>query len=143
MSALTIDVIRARIAAICQGAPFRLVPARTPFDFTQQPTGEIDGCFRLTVEGQPPVGAIGFYETRTDLVHIWVARKQAGDPEACYDRLLQDSSALRAAVIHDGVSASGDYHVPDEGPGFQINHEAGQEFAVLHVPLPVNYEAVI
>lgn len=142
MSVLQIETIRDRIRSLCAGAPFDFLPARTPFDFDQQPTGEIDATFRVTSDGIGVIGGFNFTEERTDLVHIWVARKLAGDPDAAYRALQVDISSLRAAVIRDGVSTSGDYHVPDEGAGFQIDHSPGREFAVLRLDLPVNYEAL-
>lgn len=139
----TIDVIRGRVASVCAGAPFELLEAASPFDFDRDPTGRIDAAFRLTTQQGSVIGGFNYSEEHTDLIDIWVARKQAADPEAAYARLLADASSLRAAVIRDGLTAGGDYGVPDDGAGFSVNHDAGREFAVLRLTLPVNFEAQV
>lgn len=143
MSEQTIDAIVNRIASVCAGAPFDFTRAATPFSFALQPTGEIDAVFRLESQSGQIIGGFNYSEERTDEVRIWVARKLDGDPTKAYERLQCDVSSLRAAVIRDGVSSSGDYHVPDAGADYQIEHEQGHEYAVLQLTLPVNYEAVI
>ncbi len=139
--ATTIDVIRDRIASVCAAQPFGFVEAVTPFDFSLQPTSAIDGVFRLTSEAEGVIGGFNFTEERIDRVEIWLARKHSGAPQAAYRALLTDASSLRAAVIRDGAVAGGDYSVPDDGAGVSITHDEGQEFAVLRLTLPVNYEA--
>lgn len=141
--ATTIAVIRDRIASVCASAPFALREALTPFDFDLQPTGLIDGVFRLTSEQGQVIGGFNYSEERTDLVEIWVARKQAGAPQATYRQLLTDASSVRAAVIRDGVTGGGDYHVPADGAGFSVQHDTGREYAVLKLTLPVNFEALV
>lgn len=140
--AQTIDVIRDRVASVCASAPFAFMQAMTPFDFDLQPTGMIDGVFRLTSQTGSVIGGFNYSEERTDLVDIWVARKQKADPQSAYRQLLTDASSLRAAVIRDGVSNGGDYHVPADGAGVSIDHESGREYAVLKLTIPLNYEAV-
>ena len=136
------DVVRNRIASICASAPFNFLEAETPFDFTLQPTSQIDQVFRVTCESDIVVGGFNYSEERTDRVEIWVARKQAGTPKAAYDALVTDVSSLRAAIIRDGATGGGDYIVPD-GAGFSLQHDDGKEYAVLRVTIPVNYEAVL
>ena len=108
-------------------------------DFDQQPTGLIDGAFRLTVEPGTVIGGFHMSEERTDLVVIWVARKHAADPQVAYEQLLTDVSSLTAGVVRDGAFGGGDYAVPD-GTGVSIEHENGREFAVARLQFPVNYE---
>lgn len=134
--------IRDRVTSICCSDPFGFVLAVNPFDFSQQPTGQIDQVFRITSESDEVIGGFNYTEDRTDRVDIWVARKQQNAPSVAYDLLLQDADALRSAVIRDGATGGGDYAVPN-GAGFSITHEDGQEFAVLRLTLPVNYEAEI
>lgn len=141
MSAQTIDVIRQRVASVCAGSPFGLRQAVTPFGFDLQPTGQIDEVFRLESEVIDVIGGFNFTEDRTDAIRIWVARKQQADPEGTYTRLLADASSLRAAVIRYGEQGGGDYGVPDGGGGQIIQREAGKEYAVLRLTIPVNYEA--
>lgn len=136
----TIDVIRDRVMSICAGAPFNFLPAATPFDFDLQPTGQIDQVFRVTSEFGGVVGGFNFSEERTDVVEIWVARKQAAAPDTAYRDLLTDVSSLRAAVIRDGCGP-GDYGIPDDGAGFDVSHDDGREFAVLRLSIPVNFDA--
>lgn len=141
--AQTVDVIRDRIASVCASAPFAFHQAATPFDFELQPTGLIDGVFRLTTEAGSVIGGFNYSEERTDMVDIWVARKQNADPQAAYRQLLIDASSLRAAVIRDGVSNGGDYHVPADGAGVSVQHDPGREYAVLKLTIPVDYEATV
>lgn len=137
--ATTILAVSDRIGSICAGDPFQFVQAGSPFDFDSQPTGQIDQCFRITSESGPVSGGFNYSEERTDRLQIWVARKQAGDPNAMYRLFQADVSSIRAAVIRDGSTGGGDYIVPDGG-GFDMKHDNGREFAVLRVTLPVNYE---
>src|SRR5262245_30815908 len=113
--ATTVDVIRDRIASVCASAPFAFVEAATPLDLDRQPTGASDGAFRVTSEAGSVIGGFSFAEERTDLVDVWIARKQAGAPRAVYRQLVTDQSSLRAAIIRDGVATSGEYSVPDDG----------------------------
>lgn len=137
--ATTIDVVRDRISSVCASAPFDFSSAVTPFDFNQQPTGMIDGVFRLTSESDEVIGGFNYSEERTDLVDVWIARKQASAPDVAYRQLLTDATSVRAAVIRDGTP--GDYFVPAGRGRHVINHETGREYAVLRLSLPVNYEA--
>lgn len=137
---MTRDELRGRIAAVCTKAPFKYVQAKTPFSFDLQPTGEVDQVFRLELDGMSNIGGFNLTEERTDRVQLWLARKHAGDSEAVYRKLLDDSEALRAAVIRDGAITSGEYTVPDDGAGMSIQREPGKEFAVLRLTMPVNYE---
>lgn len=140
--ATTIDVIRDRVTSVCAGAPFAFIQAVTPFDFLKQPTGEIDQVFRITSEGGSVIGGFNYSEERTDLLDVWVARKQMGAPETMYRTLITDASSLRAAVIRDGAS-DGDYSVPNDGAAFNVQHDTGQEFAVLRLTVPVNFDAEV
>jgi hypothetical protein len=137
--ATTIDVIRDRIASVCAGIPFQFAEAPTPFDFDLQPTGLIDGSYRLTCEHGSVIGGFNYSEERTDLVDVWIARKQKADPKTAYRLLTADVSSLRSAIVRDGLN--GDYFVPDDGSGFSVSHEDGQEYAVLKLTIPVNFEA--
>jgi len=141
--ATTIAVLRDRIASVCARSPFTLTQAATPFDFDLQPTGQIDGVFRLTSEAGDVIGGFNYSEERTDRVEIWIARKQAASPGGAYRLLLADATSIRAAVIRDGVTGGGDYHVPPDGAGMSINHDPGREYAVLRLTLPINYEATV
>lgn len=136
------NVVRDRIASVCAGAPFQFVEAETPFDFTLQPTTQIDQVFRITAESESVIGGFNYTEERTDRIEIWVARKQAGAPNTAYTTLVTDASSLRAAIIRDGATGGGDYIVPD-GTAFSLQHDTGHEYAVLRLHIPVNYEAVV
>jgi hypothetical protein len=138
--ATTPDVVRERIASICASAPFGFTQAVTPFDFSKQPAGQIDQVFRVTQDADRVIGGLNYTEDRTDVVEIWLARKQSAAANAAYTQLLADAAALRSAVIRDGSTGGGDYAVPDEGHGMRIQHDPGSEFAVLRVSLAVNYE---
>lgn len=129
--------VRARVTSLCAG--FSLDPCQTPFSFELQPAGVMTQAFRIEAEEAQTVGWFNYAEERTDLMRIWVARKFLGDPQAMYDRLLNDVSSLRAAVIRDGAS-DGSYFVPDAGSGYVIQAEPKKEYGVLRVTLPLNYE---
>lgn len=139
----TIADIRDRIASVCAGEPFGFREAVQPFDFSRQPTGQIDEVFRLTVQAGAVIGGFNYSEDHTDHVTIWLARKQTATPVDGYRRLTLDVNSLRAAVTRDGLVYGGDYSVPDEGGAFEIKHDSGQEYAVLELTLPVNYEATL
>ena len=138
-----IDEIRGRVASVCSGSPFELRQAQEPFSFERQPTTAIEGVFRIESESIGVIGGFNYTEERTDVLRIYVARKQGADPEATYERLLTDARSLRAAVIRDGLLDGGDYGVPDTGEGVRITRSPGAEFAVLQVSIPVTYEATV
>jgi hypothetical protein len=115
----------------------------TPFSFDFTPTTQIDGVFRLTAESGAVIGGFNYSEERTDAISVWLARKQNGDPKHAYRLLTTDISSLRAAIVRDGLQNGGDYAVPDEGAEFEIAHEAGQEYAVLRMRVPINFEATV
>jgi hypothetical protein len=129
--------VLARIVAICEG--LGLVEAVSPFDFTLQPTGTIDGAFRLTVEALETLGGTAYSEEHTDQVVIWIARKQVDGLHGAYAQLVSDVSAVRSAVVRDGSIGGGEFAVEDGGT-VTVEHVAGQEFAVARIALPVNYE---
>lgn len=135
-----IDTIRQRVSSVC--VTLSLVPSQTPFSFELQPTGGLDRAFRIESEQQDVIGGFNYSEERTDLLRIWVARKYAGDPETAYQTLLKDVNSIRAAVIRDGVQSGGDYIVPNGGD-YTMQRTPGQEYAVLRLALPVNFEATV
>lgn len=137
---MTSDEIRNRIASVCAGQPFGFHQATTPFSFDLQPSGDLDQVFRIEQESLSVVGGFNFTEDRTDLVTIWLARKYFGDPDATYTRLVTDIGSIRSAVMRDGAQVSGEYVVTDGGGGFSVQRGVGQEFAVLRLALPVNFE---
>lgn len=136
-----LDTLRDRVTSVCAGDPFGFIPAGTPFNFDLQPSGTIDTAFRITADLGAPVGGFNYSEQRTDPMQIWVARKQGADPRETYRQLMTDASSLRAAVIRD--SLAGDYDVPDGGSSAVIQHEAGREYAVLRLTVPINYETTV
>ncbi len=139
--ATTLDVITGRVSSICQTVPFQFVEAISPFDFAQQPTTQIDQVFRIEAGDVAVFGGLNYSETRIGQIRLFVARKQKGAPQDAYELLMGDANALVAAVTHDGATGGGDYDVQDQGRGFAIQHDKGQEYAVLRLTLPVNYEA--
>lgn len=137
--ATTRDAILSRLNSVCSGTPFVFGQAVSPFDFSHQPSGNIDQVSRVTVEGQSVIGGLNFSEERTDLVTVWIARKQAAAPQLAYRLLVIDVTSLTAAVTRDGATGGGDYAVLD-GSGMSLEHKDGQEFAVARLSLPINYE---
>ena len=135
---MTRAVILARLSSLCAAPPFSFVQAVSPFDVDQQPTGQIDQVFRVTLEGDTVIGGFNYSEDRTDLATIWVARKQSADPHVTYATLTTDVSSLTAAVVRDGAGP-GDFAVPDGGT-VSFAHDEGREFAVARLTIPINYE---
>jgi hypothetical protein len=135
--ATTREAVFARITTLCADSGF--TRAVSPFDFDNVPTGVIDGCFRVTVEGGPVLGGFSFSEERNDIVSVWVARKHSADPQEAYERLVTDVSSLTRAVVRYGAQTWGEFAVPD-GTTSLIEHENGREFAVARVAIPINYE---
>lgn len=140
---MTSDEIRDRIASVCAGVPFAFTRAQTPFSFDLQPSGAIDEVFRIETEAGSVIGGFNYSEERTDLMHIWLARKHNAEPEVAYDKLLIDATSLRAAIIRDGCQQSGDYSIPGDGAEASIAREPKSEFAVLRLTVPVNYETTV
>jgi hypothetical protein len=134
------DEIRNRITSLCCDTPFQFTVSVDPFSFTQQPATAIDAVCRIESEAAGVVGGFNYSEERTDLMRIWVARRQAADPDATYQRLQADARSLRAAVIRDGCTG-GDYGVPNAGGSLRISKDRGAEFAVLQLTIPANYDA--
>jgi hypothetical protein len=138
--ATTLDAIVDRVSSVA--ATLGYFEAQTPFSFDQQPTGNLDGCFRVIGSGQnPPKGGFRFSEVRIDRVTIWVARKWAGEPRTAVRTLTRDMHSLTAAIMDDGHITSGEYAVPDDGRVHRISTEPGAEYAVLEMTVPVDYES--
>lgn len=135
-----IETIRNRVSSVCVSLSYGV--SQVPFSFDLQPTGSIDRAFRIESQQSSVIGGFNYSEERTDNLTIWVARKYAGDAQGAYQLLLKDVNSLRAAVIRDGAQNGGDYIVPDGG-GYQVQRNAGQEYAVLRLTLPVNFEATV
>ncbi len=136
--ALRSDLID-RINSVCASDPFRFTQALSPFDFTKQPTGAIDQVFRVEVEGSSVIGGLNYSEDRTDLATVWVARKHLSEHNALYRLMETDITSLNAAIIRDGSTGGGDFHVPDGG-SFELRHDPGLEYAVARLQLLINYE---
>ncbi len=141
MPALVLPTIEQRVASVCARPPFSFIQAVDPFSFTQQPTGAIDAAFRIEAVDLSVVSGTNYSETRIGQLRIFIARKQGPDPNDTKRRLLTEAQSLTAAIVHDGITGGGDYDVADSGRGSQVQHTAGQEYAVLRLTLPVNYEA--
>lgn len=137
----TLDVIVDRVRSVC--GTLGLIESAEPFSFKQQPTGAIDGCFRIVDRSQQVIGGFNFTEERTDQVQIWVAKKYAGDPTSAKQVLTQQMHSVTAAVTRDGHVTSGDYSIPDAGRAYEIRADQGAEYAVLQLTLPVNYETTL
>jgi len=135
-----IETIRQRVSSVCVSLSYGV--SQVPFSFDLQPTGSIDRAFRIESQQSSVIGGFNFTEERTDQLTIWVARKYAGDAQAAYQNLLKDVNSLRAAVVRDGAQNGGDYIVPDGG-GYAVQRNAGQEYAVLRLTLPINFEATL
>lgn len=138
MAAILLATVAQRVASICAGSPFLFVQAQDPFSFALQPTGSIDQVFRIEHGDVAFNGWTSFSETRIGQVRVFLARKQKGSPQTAYVQLSTDASSITAAVARDGVT--GDYDLADSGRGMSIQHDAGKEYAVLRLTLPVNYE---
>jgi|SRR6476660_2242895 len=137
----TLDVIVDRVRSVCGG--LGLTESAEPFSFKQQPTGAIDGCFRIVDRSQSVIGGFRFLEERTDQLVIWVAKKYAGQPMEAKQVLTRQMHSLTVAVTVDGAVTSGDYSVPDQGRAYEIRADQGAEYAVLQLTLPVNYETIL
>ena len=133
------EVLLARLNSLCATAPFELVQTASPFDFDHQPSGAIEGAFRITAEHQDVLGGLAYSEDQTDLMTIWVARRHTAGAVGAYDRLLTDVTSLRGAIVRDGSVGGGDFHVPDGG-SVSVEQTNGQEFAVARMAIPINYE---
>lgn len=138
--ATTLDVIGDGVRSLLVSTPFTYVESQSPFDFDMQPVGGIDGCFRLGDAGSNRVIAgFRFSETRQDRLQIWVARKFAGEPTQVRRILTQDMHSITAAVARYGEQTSGDFCLVD-GRQHEIRADAGSEYAVLQLTVPVDYE---
>lgn len=142
MPALTADAIVDRVRSVCGSSPFAFVEAVMWADFDRQPETNVDGVFRIP----PPhsgsvIGGFGFYEDRTDLLEVWVARKRNGNEDGVRRALLRDVHSLTAAITRDGHVNGGDFGVLDDGRSHEIAADTKQDFATLRLTLPVNYDA--
>lgn len=138
----TLTDIRDRVSSVCASSPFDFVQAQTPFDFDLQPSGSIDGVYRIEADSGGVIGGFNYSEERTDLLTIWLARKQTAEPQEMYRQFATDITSLIAAVLRDG-DVSGMYFVPPDGRVWDLAHETGREYAVAELTIPVNYETEI
>jgi hypothetical protein len=138
--ATTREVLVDRLNSLCADDPFRYTQAISPFDFTKQPTGQIDQVFRIEIEAQSVIGGLNYSEDRTDLATVWVARKHQSAHHVAYRLLEVDVTSLTSAIVRDGSTGGGDFSVPDGG-GVSFQHDGGVEYAVARLQLPINYES--
>lgn len=138
---MTSDTLRDRVSSVC--ATLGYLQAQTPFSFELQPSGQIDGVYRVESRAGTVLGGFNWSEERTDLVSIWIARAHKGTPNEVYRSLSTEVNSVRAAVLRDGIQTSGEYFVPDGDWDWEIQREAGSAFAVLRVQLAANYEATV
>jgi hypothetical protein len=142
MAAMTLDVIVDRIRSICASPPFSFTEAEAWDSFDLQPSGNIDGVFRIPPPSSQSVrGRFDYVEDRTDSVQIWIARERNADTDAIRRVLTRDMHSLTAAIVRDAHQDSGDYVVPDEGRGHSIQAPPGKTYAALRFTIAVNYEA--
>lgn len=127
------------VRGVVEAAPFRLAPATEPFDFTRVPATVIDGCYRLVPGPMRSVGAFDFYETRTDLFDLYLARRNGGDLAQTMDRLTTEAHSLVAAITREGQTR--DFDLSDEGRGFEVGRDPGQSYAIARITLPLSYAA--
>lgn len=139
----TLPAIHDRIVDICEGVSFALASAVTPFDFTLQPSGQLDQVYRIEYADSSVQGGLNYSETRTAQIRLFVARKQNASAHDTQALLAADADALLSAIVHDGSTGGGDYDVTDQGRAFAIQHDKGKEYAVLRLTLPVTYEVVL
>lgn len=136
MSALTGDAIVDRVRSLCVTLGFG--EAIRWDTYADQPTTSIDQCFRvLPLRSGTVAGGFDFYEDRTDVLDIWIARKHGGNYDTVRRVLLQDVHSLTSVVARD----SDDYHVMDAGRSHAITADKGAEFCTLRLSLTVNYDA--
>lgn len=140
MAANTLPAVVDRVRSVLGGAPFRFIQAQAPYDFGNQPSGQIDQVFTVDGEHGSAIGGFSYTEERIDRVRIGVARVLAADPQSTYNQLHVDATSIVAAVTRDGAQAGGDYDVMD-GRAMRIEHLGSEAFAVLRLDLSVNYEA--
>jgi hypothetical protein len=138
---VTADEIVDRIRSVCASPPFAFVEAIDWDSFDLQPTTNIDGVFRVPPTSSQSVrGGFDFTEDRTDTLQVWVARKHGQDFETARRTLLRDVHSLTAAIVRDAHQVSGEFGVLDEGRGHAIRRDAGAEYLMLALTIPVNYE---
>lgn len=136
----TLDAIVDRARSVTAALGYH--EAQTPFDFSLQPDGAIDTCFRIVDSGaQRIVGGFRYSETRVDRITVWVARKYAGEPTQAKRLLTRDMHSITAGIVRDGHEDSGEYAVPDDGRVHEIRAEPGATYAVLQMTVPVDYES--
>lgn len=138
---MTPETLRDRVSSVV--ATLGFTQAQTPFSFDLQPAGQIDRVFRVALASGSVLGGFNYSEERTDVAEIWVARTHNGQPSETYRTLVADVSSVRTAVIRDGLQASGDYLVPDDGFEWDLQREPGSAYAVLRLRLPLNYETTV
>lgn len=136
------EVLTDRINSVCAATPFRFTQAKSPFDFTKQPTGQIDQVFRVEMQAESVIGGLNYSEDRTDLAVIWIARKHQSAHQVVYRALETDVTSLTSAIVRDGSTGGGDFHVPDGG-GVSFQHDPGLEYAVARLAIPINYESAL
>jgi hypothetical protein len=130
-----------QINSLCADDPFRFTQALSPFDFAKQPTGAIDQVFRIEMASQSVLGGLNYAEDVTDQMTVWIARKHNTAHQDVYRLLEVDVTSLTSAIVRYGSTGGGDFHIPDSGRGVSFQHDAGVEYAMARLSLPINYES--
>jgi hypothetical protein len=138
---MTSDAIVDRVRSICASPPFSFAEAADWDSFDLQPTTNIDGVFRVPPTSSQSVrGGFSYTEDRTDTLQVWVARKHGQDFDTARRTLLRDVHSLTSAIVRDAHQVSGEFGILDEGRGHAIRRDAGAEYLLVSLSLPVNYE---
>jgi len=127
------------VRAVVEADPFGLRPSPTPFDFDRVPQDVIDGSYRLVPVAVRSVGALDYYETRTDTLDLWIARAHNGNPTATMDALLTETHSLVSAVARAGQAY--DFDLTDDAWGYQVRPIPGASYTVAQITLPLSYAA--
>ena len=140
MSATTIDVLVDRVRSLCVEAPFEYIQAERFDTFELQPAGAFDGTFRLEAASYQERGWFNYLTERTDLVTLTVQKAINNDFDQVQRYLEQAAHSLTSAVVRDGAS-SGLYAVADKGQSRKLSVDQTDQYVVLKLTLPLNYEA--
>ncbi len=141
MSATTLDVIIDRVRSLCVEAPFEYIESVRFDSFDLQPAGAFDGAFRVEGVSHQERGWYNYMTERTDLLTVTVQKAINDDHDDVRRYLTRTAHSLTSAIVQDGAVASGLYAVADRGQVRKINIEDTDQYAVLRVTLPINYEA--
>lgn len=125
---LTLGTLWDQVLAVIEAQGF--IRAITPFDFEQQPDGNLDRTYHCTTERDGLDPYIGGDQGQAHTFRIYLAVRTRRDSWGAARQLLADLEALESALLADEAASSEYYIHDDPGPTHEIQQPVEGDYVV-------------